>query len=129
MKIYGPYLRKDGRKHIVIVKDDGTKRTQSYPRYLMEQHLGRELLPEETVDHIDNDFTNDDISNLQLLTLVENVEKSRKPKEIYTFVCPCCGKVASKDMCQVRHNLKRGKAGPFCSRKCAGKFTYVNPWE
>jgi len=76
MKIYGPYLRKDGRKHIVIVHDDGLKQTQSYPRYLMEQHLGRRLLDNETVDHINEDFTDDRLENLQLLTRGENAAKS-----------------------------------------------------
>jgi len=75
-KVYGPYTREDGRKH-VIHYDGKTRRTQSYPRYLMEQHLGRELLPNETVDHINEDFTDDRIENLQLLSLVDNVNKSR----------------------------------------------------
>lgn len=44
MKIYGPYLRKDLRKHIVIVNDDGSKTTKSFPKYLMENKLGRERM-------------------------------------------------------------------------------------
>ena len=77
IKVYGPYLREDGRKH-VIWYDTKTKqrRTQSYPRYLMEQHLGRKLLPEETVDHINEDFTDDRIENLQLLSTAENNRKA-----------------------------------------------------
>ena len=39
MKVYGPYKRKDNRKHVVIVHDNGSRQTQSYPRYLMEQHF------------------------------------------------------------------------------------------
>ena len=49
LKVYGPYTRKDGRKHVVIVNNNGTKTTKSYPRYLMEQHLGRSLEPSEIV--------------------------------------------------------------------------------
>lgn len=124
MKIYGPYIRKDNRKHIIIVGDDGSKRTQSYPRFVMEQHLGRSLLKEETVDHIDNNFNNNSIENLQILSLSENVKKATalKPVQIYEFLCPCCGKSSSKPMNWVKHNWKLGKKGPYCSRKCAGKM-------
>lgn len=37
-KVYGPYLRKDGRKHVIIVYGDGHKRTVSYGRLVQ---LGR----------------------------------------------------------------------------------------
>lgn len=127
MKIYGPYLRKDGRKHIVIAHDNGVKQTKSYPRYLLEQHIGRELLPTETVDHINNDFTDDRIENLQILSLCANVQKEmnrpERTKEYYSFICPCCGTKAVKPLSNVKGNLKKGKSGPYCSRKCAGTFT------
>jgi len=129
MKIYGPYTRKDGRKHVVIIHDDGSRQTKSYPRLLMEQHLGRELLPEETVDHINNDFTDDRIENLQLLTLEENAKKAMEGRyaKLYSFTCPSCGKEAEKLLRHVKGNLKKGRRGPYCSRKCAGKDNYVNP--
>jgi hypothetical protein len=72
MKIYGPYLRKDGRKHVIIIHDNGISQTRSYPRLLLEQKLGRSLTDEETVDHIDGDFTNDAPENLRALSRVEN---------------------------------------------------------
>jgi HNH endonuclease len=37
-------------------------------RHVMEQHLGRKLLPSEIVHHIDEDETNDDINNLEIKT-------------------------------------------------------------
>ena len=131
MKIYGPYTRKDGRKHICIVHDDGRKQTKSYPRYLLEKHLGRELTKEETVDHINNDFTDDRIENLQLLTLCNNASKGWLGREakMYSFSCSYCGKETVKKLCSVKHNWKLGKSGPYCGRQCAGKATYVNPWE
>lgn len=131
MKIYGPYTRKDGRKHVIIIHDDGRRQTKSYPRLLMEQHLGRELTEEETVDHINNDFTDDRIENLQLLSITENIQKSAalRPRKTYKFICPCCQKEAIKFLDQVEHNWKKNKSGPYCSRECAGKATYVNPWK
>ncbi len=122
MKIYGPYLRKDGRKHVIIANGKN-RRTVSYPKWLMEQALGRKLDPDlETVDHIDEDFTNDERSNLQLLTRVENAKKSSNPAEIICFICPVCGKEGRQFARDVRSNRKKGRAGPFCSRSCAGKY-------
>ena len=125
MKIYGPYTRKDGRQHI-IKYENGKRTTQSYPRYLMEQKLGRELLPNEEVDHIDDDFTNNDIDNLQILTGTANKKKEmarehRKAK-LYHGVCSVCGASFTKPLHYVKHNQgSNKKAGPFCSRSCAGK--------
>lgn len=131
MKIYGPYTRKDGRKHVIIIHDDGRRQTKSYPRLVMEQHLGRDLTEEETVDHINNDFTDDRIENLQLLSLAENASKAMIGREAktYKFQCPCCGKESVKLLRDVKHNQNKGKSGPYCSRQCAGKATYVNPWK
>lgn len=130
MKIYGPYLRKDNRQHIIIVHPDGRKQTKSYPRYIMEVHLGRELTQIETIDHINADFTDNRLENLQILTLSENVHKHHlaHPRKQYTFTCPNCQQTATKFLNDVQGNRKKGKAGPFCSRKCAGQYTYKNPW-
>ena len=128
MKVYGPYLRQDGRKHVILINPEtGERKTQSYPRYLMEAHLGRELLPDEEVDHIDNDYSNNSLDNLQLLNKVDNCRKEmlrphRKAKW-YNFVCPVCLKDATIPLSQYKSNqLKKGKSGPYCSRHCAGKL-------
>jgi|ERR1044071_2543272 len=122
MKVYGPYLRKDGRKHVILY-DGKTKKTVSYPKWLMQNLLGRELDSNlETVDHKDEDFTNDSYDNLQLLTRRENIQKSHKPAETITFICPICKTTVTKFARVIRDNLRQGKAGPFCSRSCAGKY-------
>jgi endogenous inhibitor of DNA gyrase (YacG/DUF329 family) len=97
----------------------------------MEQHLGRSLLKEEHVDHINNDFTDDRIENLQILSPRENNLKQAalNPRKLYKFVCPSCGEEAVKFLNDVKGNAKKGRKGPFCSRECAGKHTYVNPWS
>lgn len=126
-KVYGPYLRKDGRMHVVIVNDSG-KKTKSYPRFILEKHLGRELKNNETVDHINGDFTNNDITNLQILSRENNAIKKYSDfpelkRKTITFTCTICGAVATKFLNNVEHNRKKGKAGPFCSRKCAGIYS------
>lgn len=119
MTVYGPYKRRDGRQ-IVIHYEEGRKHTQSYPRYIMEQYLGRKLEKWEHVDHVNNDPTDDRIENFQLLTQKENNQKAASPIEIYRFMCPECGSWTEKEARRVRHNRKQGKAGPYCSRRCAG---------
>lgn len=120
-KVYGPYTRKDGRKH-VIHYDGVHRRTQSYPRYLMEQYLGRTLQEWEHVDHINDDFTDDRLENLQILTPAENNRKSAKGVEMLWFTCPVCTSEFQREARFYRDKqIKHGKAGPYCSKQCSGK--------
>lgn len=122
MKVYGPYTRSDGRQHVILY-DGVCRKTISYPKYLLEQKLGRQLTEDETCDHIDNDYTNNDISNLQILSRADNIKKAQSlmPKQIGTFTCPICNSSFTKEMRHVSGNRKQGKRGPYCSRSCAGK--------
>lgn len=124
MEIYGPYKRKDGRLHIVLY-ENGKCTSQSYPRFIMEQKLNRKLEEWEEVDHIDNDVTNNDISNFQILSKIDNIKKSAKETDLYYFICEC-GKDSNIPMSTYKNNqVNNHKSGPFCSKSCAGKFTYV----
>ena len=60
-KLYGPYSNSaDGRLRCMIVFPNKKRKTISYPKYLMEVHLGRYLDIDETIDHIDGNFLNND---------------------------------------------------------------------
>lgn len=124
MKVLGPYRRKtDGRAFILIYRSDGTKTTQLLSRFLYEAIHGP--IPHGmTVDHIDGDKTNDVIENLQLLSQQENSRKwhTLRPAEVMSLLCPLCGNAFTRRANVVRHNKKQGKAGPFCSKSCAGKY-------
>lgn len=121
MTVYGPYTRKDGRQ-IVIHYKNGKRTTQSYPRYLMEKHLGRKLKKSEEVDHDDKDITNNNISNLKLLSKRANILRSIKPAVRIMFKCPTCLKQFKGLQRQYKSNqLKQKKRGPYCSKSCAGK--------
>lgn len=134
-KVTGPYIRKDGRKHLCLnnsklSKGDPNKiRTLSYPKALIEVREGRLLLDNETADHIDEDFTNDNINNLQILTRIENAIKSfnanpSRQEELLTLICPQCNSEFIALARQVKGNqIKQNKAGPFCNRICAGKWS------
>ena len=123
MKVYGPYTRKDGRQHVVLY-DGRTKKTVSYGKWLLESHLGRKFTADETCDHIDGDFTNNDLSNLQVLSRRDNILKYNEehPGEEAKYTCPQCGTDFMRRIYKVRGNRKQGKAGPFCSKSCAGKY-------
>lgn len=127
MKVYGPYTRPDQRKHVIIIHDDGRRQTQSYPRFLIEQQ-GRKLLPDETVDHINNDFTDDRFENLQILSREENarkeMERQERVRKMYHFVCPHCGTDSVKPLNHMLGNWKKNRGGPYCSRRCAGEASH-----
>jgi len=127
IRIYGPYTRRDGRKHIVKIyhnKDGSIKKrvTVSYPKFLVERMLGRKLKENETVDHIDGNFKNDRPSNLRVINNREHARQD-SPKSIPKLItCVWCDKKIKKERGQLRHNSKLEKAGPFCGRSCAGKY-------
>lgn len=121
VKVYGPYLRKDNRLHLVIYKD-GKVTSMSYPKFLMEQHLGRSLLSDETVDHIDGNPINNELSNLQLLSRAENARKSAPRANMLNLTCKKCGKSFTRRAAVHNYNTNVRKVdGPFCSQRCVGK--------
>lgn len=100
------------------------KTTVSYPKFLMEQHLGRKLLPNETVDHIDEDYTNDDIGNLRVITRAENASRSAAKMKLVDGTCQWCGVTFTLTKGQMKLERQGKKcAGPFCSRSCGGKYS------
>lgn len=122
-RIYGPYPRKDGRKHIVLYFGDGIKRTLSYPKYLMERHLGRLLKDDETVDHIDNNFINDDLHNLQVLSLADNAAKAIRPAERILVQCANCNKEFEVYKKYYEYmTTVRGQKKWYCNAKCVGIY-------
>jgi hypothetical protein len=93
----------------------------SYARYLLEIKLGRYLTDNEEADHIDENKYNDNINNLQILAHQRNVAKSNK-SEMLKVTCRFCDKIFEIEMRRYMHNqIKQGKAGPYCSKRCAGR--------
>lgn len=118
------YQNKDGRFRIYLAKFKQAK-TISYPKYLMEIHLGRYLDDDETVDHIDEDFTNNNINNLRVLKRKIHCKNDALRNKPMSFVCPECGiefVLFGDKLHDASCNRKKGKAGPFCGRSCAGKY-------
>ena len=125
-KVYGPYLRGDGRSH-VIHYDTVThkRRTQSYSRYLMEKHLGRTLEDWEQVDHINGDCSDDRLDNLQIMTQKENKQKAiiehNRSTKYRLCICPTCNtEFYVEERIYQRNQIVLAKDGPFCSKRCVG---------
>jgi hypothetical protein len=122
-RIYGPYKRKDGRKHIIAISSCGNRFTVSYPKYLMELHIGRYLIKGESVDHIDCNFDNNTLSNLRILGLSEHVKLDVLRLKPVTFECPVCKNkfmLHGRQVHDAYNNRQKGRTGPFCSKHCAG---------
>lgn len=123
-KIYGPHLGKDGRLRLNLVFKDKTKKTISYPKYLMEKHLDRYLSDEEQVDHIDGNPLNNDLSNLQVLKLGEHQSLDVLRNKDIVVNCKYCGKefTIKGSTLHYRNRSDKPHSGYFCSRSCSGKY-------
>lgn len=120
-KVYGPYLRPDGRKHVVLAGNCGYKRTVSYPKFIKELELSISL-GDLTVDHQDRDKTNDENSNLIIRPRSEHTSLDARRVKVGTVVCPICGNEFTPTKNQINKRAQK-TAGPFCSRSCAGKYS------
>ena len=120
MKVYGPYTRKDGRKHVVLY-ENGKRTTMSYPKWLLLNN-GVTITDSETVDHINRDFTDDRLENLQIKERIPHIIEDHLRAKSIIITCVWCGQKAEKSRGDIRGNSKQGKAGPFCSRRCAGTY-------
>ena len=80
------------------------------------------------MDHIDNDPTNDDIMNLQILTKAENNKKAAKVKGrlVSEIKCPSCYKLFTRRKGNTQAvESKRGTI-VCCSLECSNSFKKLN---
>jgi hypothetical protein len=125
--VLGPYTRPDGRKHVILNNSNasnGTKgktKTISYPKALMEVELNKKLNPDETVDHHDRDFTNDNSINLKVKTRSLHASEDALRIKVEDIRCPQCGKYFTPSVSQ-RNKVNSIIAGPFCSKQCSGLY-------
>ena len=89
--VRGPWADKKRKGHNYCVVSYGDKEeSTTYARYLLEKKLKRRLAYDEVIDYIDKDTTNDDITNLRIITsktcgsLGSSVSKQVKPAGLLT---------------------------------------------
>lgn len=122
-KRYNIYVSKDGRYRCY---DRVTHKVVSYPRILMAEKLGRPLEPYEDVHHIDGNVQNNNVDNLTIILHGEHQRQhSTKYSDDVVATCVYCGKQFTMTRVQQQRrtsDARRGKKGPFCSRKCSGLY-------
>lgn len=123
-KVYGPYARPDGRAIVIVVDDNGSRRTVSYPKWILEQHLGKVLDKDErTVDHIDRDHNNNDINNLRIVPRAQHSKDDTRRVKLIKLRCSLCDKEFERSPRLMRDKNKKGVCGNFCSRQCSGRYS------
>lgn len=116
------------RKNVILYNSPTERSTTSYARYLVAVNESRYLLDSEHVDHIDNDKTNDNLSNLQILSQKDNnnKESKRRGRLLSEICCPICNIVFTrrKGVTQAVDSLK-GKV-TCCSKVCSYELLNKN---
>lgn len=119
----------ENRKNVILYNTPKDRSTVSYARYLMSVKLKRYLTELEQVDHIDNDRTNDIISNLQILSVKENMVKFAKyfygGRKYVLLKCPVCSGIFSRkaNLTQMMQCFKNRI--PCCSKLCRDEFNSI----
>lgn len=124
-KVYGPYVRKDGRKHVVLILHNSEnsiieRKTISYPKYLVEKYLDRYLSDDETVDHIDGNFNNNELSNLRVVPRSEHCKSHTKSRIQVLKICP---------ICKTKFYTNDAKRKTCGSKSCVGKSAHLNGYN
>lgn len=127
------FKAKDNRLRMSIIREDGSKTSKSYPRVIMEEYLGRELLPDEDVHHIDGDVMNNSVDNLQIIKHGEHQRLHMKQYFDKQAICQVCGKQflwTAKRQSNYYRDLRRNKKRIIsCSKNCSsyvGRMTQLN---
>ena len=119
------YHGKDNRLRVYVRE---TGKTISYPKYLMEKEIGRQLLAEEDVHHKDRNPLNNDLSNLRIMTRSKHMIEHLRKFQDTIAICGWCGKEfvwtgkQQETFYSNRRNHGHKTEVPFCSRECSGKY-------
>ena len=120
------YQCKDGRYRAYYHDDSGNRKFVSYPRLLVEEYLGRKLLPEEDVHHKDGDKTNNNIDNLEVVLHGTHQKQHSLKYKDKLAICEVCGNSfiwTGKRQCKYYIDLRRNKNRIIsCSKNCSSLY-------
>jgi hypothetical protein len=122
--VHGPYTKSNGRQIVIVInRRTGKRRTVSYPKWIMECHLGKPLDEGMTVDHLDFNFNNNNLDNLRVVDRATHSGDDTRRVKLIDLKCAECGKNFQRSPRLLRDKTKKGKVSIFCSRSCAGKYS------
>ena len=125
IKKYGPYKTKDG--YVFYCYTDtvtGRNRSLYEHREVIAEAIGRYPTIHEVVHHKNGIRDDNRLENLEILQRSDHAALHHEPPEMVEIVCVFCRSKAMLFARFVRHNQGRQKkAGPFCGRSCAGKWS------
>jgi len=124
------YLRTsnlDNRRRVDLCNSKSNRTTISYARYLMCVKLGYVINSDFEVDHVDNNKSNDDVNNLQVVTSVENKLKEtirylEEEQISYGYHCAFCNTPFILTEREQKMRLAKNQELAFCSRSCSAKY-------
>lgn len=108
-------VNKEPRRIVILVRNDGSKTSVSYAKYLYTSHYKIDIEEGYEIDHINNDRMDDRLENYQILSKSINANKGHREERRVEMTCPICGKKFQF----LERNLST-HPNPCCSRKCGG---------
>ena len=116
-EVVARYVDSGSWGYVRVRLDDG--RIMQEHRYVMEQHLGRQLESWEHVHHEDEDKHNNDLSNLKLKTKHTHPRDHQDPAAVMSLVCPTCGCDFERTERYVRSKKSLGQTRFYCGNSCS----------
>lgn len=127
MKISKVKINRDGRLRAYYKNAKGEDKLISYPKLIMEGYLGRKLLDDEVVHHINGNPLDNDISNLQVLTKSEHAKLHNTVYHDKEVICDVCGKsfiwTAERQSLYQRDFNRNKNRIITCSRSCSSLYS------
>lgn len=114
-----PWCNCHGYRMATVRYSDGSTRSVLEHREVMEAHLGRALRSNEHVHHKDGNRSNNELSNLEVLSPSEHAKRHACGPEYVDLTCIRCDREFTRLARYERGNRKQGKRGPYCGKRCS----------
>ena len=119
----------DGRDKCYVYENDILIYSTAYTRYIAMTEIVHGYIPEGyEVDHIDGNFNNNSLNNLQIITKEMNLLKQQYEtgsfKLLTELICPVCNKRFTIEYRFYKSYINFRKYF-YCSRSCSGKGTFM----
>ena len=88
-------------------------------RMVMEHYLQRYLLKKEVVHHIDEDPSNNHITNLKLLSYSDHNKLHKCKNNIVEIKCAYCGSYFFREKRIIDYKKHQGQVDFYCNNKCS----------